>query len=665
MRFLYIFSFLLSNFVYSNYSLTQFPKNYQLYKRNVTTNLSEVKVSGVINRSSNFNSLNLDVYKNNVLINSHLFQLYYNQDIANFNFSVNINSELSVYKFILKSNDGVILKTSSNIVSGDVYVINGQSNAEFHNYYPNDFPENNSFIRTYFNSSWTTDTNVVNFGGIGYWFAKEIVVNQNIPVAIFNEAASGRPIEFFQKNAHPPLYSSVSNYASLINRIKSAGYERGDIRAIVWYQGESDRIKSISKYTSYFKSLYQDWEADYNPEKYYVFQIRKGCSSYKTQITEAQRILPIVLPKIRVISTNGVQMGSDNCHYFNTNGYNILAKRLHKLVAYDLYNSLNNTGIFSPDVSNLHFSTLSNNQIKFELTPTNDNYTLDSGIESDFFLSNSNVTISSASISGNIVTLDLSDSIQNDVDVKLNYYGRCPDNNPKISNQNGIGMLSFNNLTIYPFLDTNFSSIIDNGWTYYYNNSDSTTPIFAIQKFPTGGNTVNFSIQELSISNLGDVFSKTDTNTGSGLFILSKYWNLNIGTEMPNGIVNIRFFYDLTLKTNLESAANNFAIANNSNIYGTIFNIQSDSYLNPQFQTNFNGFFGLRIKKCGTQSNYGSYSGYSYFQMDNVIIDSQYFSGTLASKVEKSHVFDAGTIRFNKNTSKFEGFNGNIWVIMN
>ena len=118
----------------ADFSVTEFPVENQIYKRDKATSTSAVKVSGNCMSSSGFSSLVLEVYRNNVLFLTETQNLIYSGNSANFNFTASINAELADYKFKLVSNTGTVLKEASKVASGDIYIVTGQSNSLIHSY---------------------------------------------------------------------------------------------------------------------------------------------------------------------------------------------------------------------------------------------------------------------------------------------------------------------------------------------------------------------------------------------------------------------------------------------------------------------------------------------------------------------------------------------------
>jgi len=440
---------------FSQVSIREFPEDFQLYKRDTSTNTGTVTISGDVEISSGFSLFILEIYKDDVLIESVEHPLSYDNTTASFQFSENITAGLFQYSFKLKTDTNIILREASNVVAGDIYIVTGQSNAIRHRYFNAPFPFENTFIRTYLleTQEWSTNPNPYTFGGIGYRFAASIVANQNVPVLLLNGGVGGRTIAYFLRN-HENTTDMSTNYGQLLSSYHHANLTRGDVNGIIWFQGEANPFTEIVHYKAIFNDLYESWEEDYAPNQYYVFQIRYGCTiadhpDYRRyfQTPEALRQLGS-LPKTKIISSNAIVKGFDGCHYYETNGYENLASRLYNLVAYDFYNSGDDSGIYSPNIENVRFSNSLRNQIKFDLIPASDLYTWQNGVKNDFWIEGADdIVITDGIISGNTVILNLSDSITQE-NPKLSYLGHNPNDTPFIVNQNGIGMLSFKNVSI-------------------------------------------------------------------------------------------------------------------------------------------------------------------------------------------------------------------------
>ena len=241
---------------FSQVSIREFPEDFQLYKRDTSTNTGTVTISGDVEISSGFSLFILEIYKDDVLIESVEHPLSYDNTTASFQFSENITAGLFQYSFKLKTDTNIILREASNVVAGDIYIVTGQSNAIRHRYFNAPFPFENTFIRTYLleTQEWSTNPNPYTFGGIGYRFAASIVANQNVPVLLLNGGVGGRTIAYFLRN-HENTTDMSTNYGQLLSSYHHANLTRGDVNGIIWFQGEANPFTEIVHYKAIFMNL--------------------------------------------------------------------------------------------------------------------------------------------------------------------------------------------------------------------------------------------------------------------------------------------------------------------------------------------------------------------------------------------------------------------------
>lgn len=658
--FLFIFFFLP---VWSSYSqdatFISFPKDYQLYTRNILTNDVEVDVSGFVLFTSSSCNVKLEVFRNEQLIQSENVNLVSNLGSASFNFSTTIVAELENYFFKFYVND-ILIKEANNIVCGDVYIMNGQSNMVLNYYNINDIPAtSNPFIRTYGSSPFFYSGQhwhvAFSYGGIAYKFANELITTKNIPVAIFNGSSGGQPISHFQRNDNNPTDNST-NYGMLLNRITNADIDT--VRAIVFYQGETDAFQGLdSQYLNSLSNLYYDWKEDYNPEKIFIFQIKRNCgTSNSSNIPEYQRQFSELYNDVELISTNGVSLATDLCHYNYIDGYSLLGERLFNMVNYLLYNSASSNGIFSPKPINIRYSDSTKEQIKFNLYPETDNFNFENGVQNYFYNIGTPFTVNNYQINDNEIILNLNRSLINS-DNKLSYLG--PSNSvPSIKNQNNVGMINFKDLYISNSIVNSFD---DNGWTYYYIENIN-SPFFAIEKRPThvGSNNLDFS-PSVELYNWQSPFIKTDLK--EGMFCFNKMFSVNCETII-NGTVNIRLFVSEEDIDNLNDSATNFKNSSGSLYKSDIIYFQNDGFFDLRNQLNSNGFL-FPIKKCGQTVNDGIYNGRIFKQINGVTLNTANGFGLFIKVTNMLNNIPSGTLRFDSGTGKFQGWNGSNWVNFN
>jgi hypothetical protein len=659
MRTIYIWFIFISTCNGQNFTLTEFPSNNQLFARNVSTNTALIKVSGDINEMSGYNNLTLKVYRDEILINTINQNLTYTSGLANFYFETSIVAELNNYSFKLYNNSSLI-KEAINVVAGDVMLFYGQSNIVGNGDIPSILPY--EFIRSYGKFPhqpdypyWYSSSNV---GGIAYKLASEIISNINIPVCILNGGNPGKPIADFLRDDTNPTNQNT-NYGKLLLRFQEAGFTNDNIRSFVWYQGEANWALSTIEYKDLFNDLLNDVVEDFNPTKQYIFQVRKGCGVLTwTNVFEAHRQLGNELINATTISTNGVEQTTDNCHYSYLNGYEVFGERLYNLIKYEVYNLGTNEDIYSPDINNIRFTNENKDEIKFNLSPSSDSFILESGIAQDFyFTQSSSTTVTNVSILGNEVTLTLSNSLIESFP-RLSYLGNNPNSFPFIKNQNNIGMLSFKDVLINL---PNTSVIIDDGWSYYYYESDTVNPVFGIEHLPgvISANTINFT---------SDVNITSDNLISSSLgkeatFNLGKWWNIT--TEpTPNGWVNIRFFYSSTLESNLVNAATNFKNTQESSYVSPIMFVKTDQVYDPSTQIISDGLI-IPIQKSGVSSSLGNYNGNDFVQINEIQLEEITGGSAIVKVTNILNQLKPGTIQFNKVSKKFQGWNGTQWVDFN
>ena len=408
---------LLFSLSYGQVTFNTIPLDKQLLGRDLITNKGSIIIEGEVNKSaSNYNSIQVEVYRDNILYNTSSHTLNFTSNIASFNFDIKIDAELVNYsvKIFSEINSSLILeKEIDDIVAGDVYIIQGQSNAEARKLSgvasANGFID--PFIRVYANGTNTTSNLLSNDewyigqgdgsrdsdGNTGQWglkLANSIVNTTNIPVAIFNGAVGGKEIDFFKA---PSDYqtSQSSNYGKMYYRLTKTGL-KNYVRSVLWSQGEHNAkvATSTAEYKNEFIDLKNSWLTDYpNIEHFYIFQTKNGCYSLINfsgsdpfvnlmQVKEAQRQLAYENSDISIMSTASLLYRSDYCHFLFAGGYESFADRIFALINRDLYGTTtsdevtppmitdaylqnNTTLIVETDAINLEMDTVAEN---FELT---------------------------------------------------------------------------------------------------------------------------------------------------------------------------------------------------------------------------------------------------------------------------------------------------------
>ena len=444
------------------------------------------------NLDSNYSEVYVELYKNNSLLETYNQELSFSSDQASFEINIEINSELSKYSvktYAINNSEVAIIKEAEDIVCGDVFIVQGQSNAEAPSYNGSSSGYESDFIRVYANGN-SSSSSVINNnqwyygqgdgnsgtnGNTGQWgivLAKKLVDELNIPIAIFNGAHGGQPISFFQRPANYQS-STNSNYGRLYYRLNKSGL-KSYVRGVLWSQGEADSFSgglTTEQYKNEFENLVGFWQEDYpSIEQYYIFQTRDcdcGTSqSGRVKIKEAQRQLAVNNTNISIMPTTGMTTHSDNCHYPFTNGYEKFGTRIFKPVLDNIYSLDYSEEINAPMVTDIQIS--STNGLNLIITTnaeslminTQDTATLLEKISEDFVLTNANnVSIIGFEVQGSSIMLMLDGDPGADAIISL--YGRHDDLEDNITNSSGIELVCFGNYCISGDCDQSSSGIVE------------------------------------------------------------------------------------------------------------------------------------------------------------------------------------------------------------
>jgi hypothetical protein len=429
-------------------------------------------VAPIAYNNNPFSSINVELLRNGTLQQSYTQNLSYENQIAPFSFDINITAELAKYRikiYTVYNGSEELVKDIDDIVAGDVFVIQGQSNAAAVKYNGSASGYQSDYIRVYSggnisssgllsNDSWyygQGDGDENSSGNTGQWglvLAKKLVDELNIPIAIFNGAHGGQPISFFQA---PTDYSSStnSNYGRLYYRLIKNGLKNA-VRGILWSQGEAHSFTnglSTNQYKEAFINLKNSWEADFiNLSNIYIFQTRDcncGTSSNgRLQIKEAQRLLAQENEDIFIMPTAGVTSHSDYCHFPFENGYESFANRIYKPLTRDLYQYTYSEEIDPPMIVSATFTNeqkliIETSSAGLMTNTTNINFLLNRVIN-DFVLSDANgVSISSFEIQESSIIFNLTGDPGSNS--SISFLGQYDGVENNITNNNGLELVCF------------------------------------------------------------------------------------------------------------------------------------------------------------------------------------------------------------------------------
>ncbi|GAA3879134.1 hypothetical protein GCM10022381_21830 [Leifsonia kafniensis] len=405
------------------------------------------------------------------------------QSGSTFSFDTRITAGFHDYDFLLEAQvDGVWRTVGqwTHVVSGDAFVIQGQSNSEsaaWESGSDSSTGNQSPWVRTYGTTSWNSDTSrgtraweyaygdmtsgnksqVTNAGMVGQWGMRMGgVLSQQlqVPVAIINGAHGGQPIHVFQRNDANPD-DITTNYGRLRQRLEAAGLLR-DVKAVFWYQGESD-YGDTSRHIDGFTSLLEDWRSEFGSNleggsRYYAFQIRTSCSGdgnaargQDIVLREAQRNLSRT-QNVTVLSPTGASV-HDGCHFGYEGGYKTFGEQAAAVLLRDLYDGPS-AGVAAPDPIAAAASSASSAEFTIQLDSATDPLIVDTNILStgDFVVNGSSASITNVAYrEGGKLLVTLNGPVGNAATVTyLSHYGA----GPMIRTSSGVGLLAFNRVPV-------------------------------------------------------------------------------------------------------------------------------------------------------------------------------------------------------------------------
>ncbi|ULQ57957.1 T9SS type A sorting domain-containing protein [Flavihumibacter rivuli] len=514
LSFLFFFIIIIKCAYSQHVEMDSFPRAKQLYPRDLSTNKARVAIQGRLVATSTFENVRIRIWrdfnKNNnydddglPVVDSILpldagfnFKYIYFHEAKTFNYRYRLEGRrfgVGYWDWLRNTQNSTVV--ADDVVAGDAYIINGQSNAEARRR-----PE----MTTFFNSvdsvfvrvlgdgnitlplddQWRNGSGSVAWnqdGNVGMWgmrLAQMIIQKYDVPVCIFNGSYFSEDIDYFL-----PSFTgngntlTNNNYTRLYDRVRRAGM-LDKIRAIFWYQGENDAYplnaspvpgKTKEQYKSLFDQLYQRWKQDFiGVNRVFLFQVRTGCFSGQTdaiRIQQAQFEIAKEKSDITLVSTSAIPQLVESvtpgqfCHFDYEIGYKVIGQRVFNLVDQLLYgNNIIVQNTRTPIPGMITFSgkdgiTALANQITIDLQPSTDNFSF-IGTEVDnlllFRLTGGNYQLNGLAINGNKLTISFSalpGTQNNPTGISYYNYGGSTVNRG-IINGNGIGLVAFDQLTI-------------------------------------------------------------------------------------------------------------------------------------------------------------------------------------------------------------------------
>ena len=453
------------------------PEDGQFYARD-DKNEGTLFCNGTLTEAAD--SVFLKLFADDKLIDTQIKKPDTNKSYA---FTAKLKPGLIKYRVEFGSKTGdteKILHAVGNIVCGDAYLIQGQSNALATDTGEKSPPETNEWVRSYGGQSGRGDsTNWVRDrfakgrpnlwcnpvwkksekgekAELGWWgmaLAKRLVASQKMPIFIINGAVGGTRIDEHQ--ATPGNHGDLKTiYGRTLWRIQQAKLTHG-IRAVIWHQGESDQGADgptggygWEAYQQFFIDLSAAWKQDFpNIKNYYVFQIwPNACSmgnGHGDMLREVQRTLPRQYSNMSILSTLGIKPGG-GCHYPLT-GWAEFARLIQPLIERDHYGKPPTASITPPDLKRAYFTSANQDAVALEFDQP---VAWTDALASQFYLDGAKDKVASGSVAGNVVTLRLKAP---STATKIQYVKEMnwkQDN--LVLGANGIAALTFSNVVISP-----------------------------------------------------------------------------------------------------------------------------------------------------------------------------------------------------------------------
>lgn len=362
-----------------------------------------------------------------------------------------------------------VLHTAGNLVCGDAFLINGQSNAVATDFGKEDPLVPSDWVRTFGATDGSPQGSRLRLwapakarspGGkseIGYWgmeLGRRLVESQKVPICIINGAVGGTRIDQHQRNDADPTEASTI-YGRLLWRVQQAKLTHG-IRAVLWHQGENDQGADgptggygYETYRQFFVEMAADWKEDYpNLQQTYLFQIwpkscAMGINGSDNRLREVQRTLPAMFSRMSVMSTLGIQPPG-GCH-FPAAGYAEFARLICPLVERDLYGKRFVESITPPNLQRAAFAPGKSDEIVLEFDQS---VKWEDSLAAHFYLDGAKGKVASGSASGNRVTLKLASP---STAVTITYLDSASWNPAQLlRGENGLAALTFCEVPLLP-----------------------------------------------------------------------------------------------------------------------------------------------------------------------------------------------------------------------
>ncbi|MCF2447178.1 T9SS type A sorting domain-containing protein [Dyadobacter sp. CY345] len=454
---------------------SKLPQNYQLYPRDSQSE-GTVPISGIV-EATGYSYVSVQVFRNDMLIKNLKATLKYdNKGVGSFSTETKIKAELAQYSFKVfacKTTDSTLIVTRENVVSGDVFVIDGQSNStgffteEATDPYCRTFGKITDILNTTpynpVDTLWALSNQDKYFTGVGtmgFEIQKQLSQKYGIPNCLINGGFHwSSSVNHAQRTENNPADLNTG-YGRMLYRIQKAGLQDA-VKSFIYRQGESEAYHEGSDWAGNFSKMRSNLKLDYPKlEKIYVFQIDiiYFPSTTGAELREYQRKLPEIYPDVRSLATVGTKQ-FDGLHY-GSEGYRQNGMEVSRLIAKDFYQLKDTVNINSPSLKKVFYASQEKKQLILvfdegqqmvypEPYKVNNQVTLQ--MKDFIYLNGFSAGITTAQADGNRIILNF-DNPQNaqiidylpPFTLESNYF--YPYNGPYLTNR--LGMRAF---TVYQF----------------------------------------------------------------------------------------------------------------------------------------------------------------------------------------------------------------------
>ncbi len=351
------------------------PHQLQVYARG-TDDSAAVPITGTMYHPG-FDSIYVLQSKNGLSLSRTSEGLNYENGMAQFSFMFRIHSELSEYRFEVRcvshGRDSVMVVRDS-IVCGDIFLIDGQSDASFgydSSTYSNEFCRTFglNFSQNLRDTLWIGSQTLKwgDAGSVGAWgqrIQRNLVEKEQLPTCCINGAVSATNIGQHEPDSSDK-YSLQTIYGRELYRATHSGL-LSDVKAIFWEQGEANYAQG---YYNQFLELYNGWKRDYpNLEKIYLIQNRPNyCYWGNIDMRDVQRMIGDSLQGVETIAKAAMPY-YDGCHFLDS-GFDDLGDRLFLSFARDFYHASDTTDLRCPETIGAYFTKPDHTQIAILFSP--------------------------------------------------------------------------------------------------------------------------------------------------------------------------------------------------------------------------------------------------------------------------------------------------------